>query len=328
MTVTSINAQQRQASGAKDQKRGEKPTYRTFRAEVSRVQRLSPSFVRITFTGPGIAAFGAAGLDQRIKVMLPQPGCDVRDFPDGANWYTDWLATPEQTRPVLRTYTVRAFRPELERPELDIDFVLHGDHEHAGGPASTWAARAQPGDEIGLLGPDRPGTGPAWGCAWAPATPTGPLLLAGDETAVPAVAAILESLPSHATGVACLEVPHEEDRQEWDVPSGVDVRWFARDTTPGQIGALLEDGVRTAVHDLYARDTESAQDAEANTELPDVNVDTSALWEAPETGDERFYGWLAGEAAVIKRLRRTLVHDFGVPKSAVAFMGYWRAGRC
>lgn len=72
----------------------------------------------------------------------------------------------------------------------------------------------------------------------------------------------------------------------------------------------------------------------APTDLEDVDVDTANLWEIPDgstyppdaAGDE-LYAWLAGEAGVIKRLRRLMVNDHGVPRTAVAFMGYWRQGR-
>jgi len=63
-------------------------------------------------------------------------------------------------------------------------------------------------------------------------------------------------------------------------------------------------------------------------DLEDVDVDTGILWEVPEPADvSRFYAWLAGEAAVIKALRRHLVTDCGVDRRSVAFMGYWRQGR-
>ncbi len=140
---------------------------------------------------------------------------------------------------------------------------------------------------------------------------------------MPAVAAIVESLPPSARGIVCLEVPEEHDRQEWTVPDGVEVRWFARRATVPH-GRLLEAGVATALDELHLRARGDV------AELDDINVDTSLLWEVPDTSASpgRFYGWLAGEAAVIKRLRRMLVNDYGIPKQAVAFMGYWREGRC
>ncbi|MGW3473484.1 siderophore-interacting protein [Saccharopolyspora sp. NPDC000995] len=283
------------------------------------MQRLGPSFVRITFAAQCLRTFGAGRRDQRIKLVLPQPGRNSRTPRKGPDWYQRWLALPDEIRPNLRTYTVRAYR--CGPAELDVDFVLHGGSGH-GGPASNWAATAQPGDVIGLLGPDRPGTGRMWGCEWAPPATASHLVLAGDETAVPAVAAIVETLPPCTRGIVCLEVPEENDRQDWRVPDGVEVRWFPRRAAQPH-GKLLEEGVAAALEELHPRTRGSA------AELDDVDVDISPLWEVPEDTacPSRFYGWLAGEAAVIKRLRRMLVSDYGIPKQAVAFMGYWRDGR-
>jgi NADPH-dependent ferric siderophore reductase len=63
--------------------------------------------------------------------------------------------------------------------------------------------------------------------------------------------------------------------------------------------------------------------------LPDVNVDEDILWEVPDGSalDGELYAWLAGEASVIKRMRRFLVSEVGIDRRQVAFMGYWRDGR-
>ncbi|MEB3369905.1 siderophore-interacting protein [Saccharopolyspora mangrovi] len=296
-----------------------KPGYRLFPVEVTRVLRLGPSFTRITFGGACLAEFGCGGHDQRIKIVLPKPGRALEDFPEGDDWYPRWLALPEDVRPDLRTYTVRDYRPEA--CEVDVDFVLHGLDDGHAGPASSFAAAARPGQVIGLFAPDRPGTGRMWGCEWAPPASAERLVLAGDETAVPALAAIVESLPAHARGVVCAEVPEDGDRQEWTGPAGVEVRWYARDGAPH--GKLLCEGVAGVLRELCPVGAAGAGDGE----LEDVDVDTGVLWEVPEASTESIYGFLAGEAAVIKRLRRLMVDEHGVPKRAVAFMGYWREGR-
>src|SRR5262245_37839265 len=114
-----------------------------FRTEVRRVQVLSPSFVRVTFTGAELDRFADNGYDTRVKLILPLPGRGVDDMPDGPSWWTDWRALPEERRNPIRTYTVRAVRQELR--EVDVDMVLHVDQHGHGGPASTWAADAAPG---------------------------------------------------------------------------------------------------------------------------------------------------------------------------------------
>ncbi|NEK59560.1 siderophore-interacting protein [Geodermatophilus sabuli] len=297
------------------------PQWAFFQASVAAVQRLGPSFVRLTLTGPRLAGFGAAGDDQRFKLVLARDPDGLRRLVDrGADWYPEYCAMPEEQRPHVRTYTVRAARPELA--ELDVDVVLHGvDGGHAG-PAASWAARAVPGDEIVLLGPDRPGHGRPWGVEWAPPASATTLLLAGDETAVPAVCAILDSLADGSrTVTALLEVPEAGDVMDLVLPAGVTVRWLPREGAAR--GALLEPAVHRALCELGVASDRPAADPE------DVDVDTGFLWEVPEGGDGATagcYAWLAGEAGVVKSLRRRLVGDLGLPRSAVAFMGYWREG--
>src|SRR5919107_3200606 len=133
------------------------PVYGPFPVQVARLQRLSPSFLRVTFTGPELDAFSSNGLDQRIKVMLPLPGRGLIDCPSAADWYGEWRALPPERQMPIRTYTVRALRPEAG--EVDVDFVLHG----ATGPASAWAERAAVGDEVVLIGPNARFPGPTGG---------------------------------------------------------------------------------------------------------------------------------------------------------------------
>ncbi|MDQ4009195.1 MAG: siderophore-interacting protein [Actinomycetota bacterium] len=305
------------------------PPYRIYLVEVARSERLGPSFVRVTFTGECLQAFRAAGVDQRIKLLLPQPGRTVVDIPSGPGWYPAWQAMPQEIRPTMRTYTVRAHRPKVG--ELDIDFVLHGADGNHGGPASAWASKAHPGDVAALAAPDRPGSGRMWGCEWSPPETARRLIIAGDETAVPAVASIVESLPPQARGVVCAEVPTVGDRQYWDVPDGIEVRWLVRQDATGSAphGSLLEAAVAEVLTELCGPNPPAA-----GTDLEDVDLDTSSVWDVPEgpTGEldapgGELYAWLAGEAMMIKRLRRLMVNDHGVARTAVAFMGYWRQGR-
>ncbi len=306
------------------------PTYLTYAVEVVATEALGPTFRRLTFASDQLRDFGAGGHDQRIKLVLPRPGQSVADLPSGEDWYVEWRAMPEDVRPTMRTYTVRAFRPE--QGELDVDFVLHGVDAGDSGPAASWAATARSGDQVGLVGPDRPGRGRMWGCEWSPPATTKRLLLAGDETAVPAMAAIVESLPPEARGIVCVEVPHPGDQQVWRHPRGIEVRWLARGDDSGAAvphGTLLEPVVAEAMETMCRK-----RPVAAATGPTDPDADSGVVWDVPEvafddahTEPGDLYGWLAGEAGMIKRLRRAMVNDFGVPRSAVAFMGYWRLGR-
>lgn len=303
-----------------------RPAYRSFRAAVARAERLSPHFVRVTFAGEELADFGTAGLDQRVKLVFPIEGRGFADFPEGEDWYRAWRELPAERRNVFRTYTVRAVRPHLR--EIDVDFALHGDL----GPASAWAARAAAGDELIIIGPDERSPDRAVGIDFRPGI-VDTVLLAGDETAAPAICAILEQLPADASGAALIEVPSAEDVLPVAAPAAVEVRWLARSAADAVHGERLVPAVR----DWVARattpsDAAPATDASAAAALAAAeraDGDDVPLWDVPEgrSLDGACYAWLAGEASVITALRRFLVRDAGLDRRQVAFMGYWRRGR-
>jgi NADPH-dependent ferric siderophore reductase len=281
--------------------------FRTFLVRVARVQRLSPSYVRVTVAGPDLDEFASGGADQRIKVVLPLPGRGVRDFPGGPDWYGDWRALPEDRRNPLRSYTVRAARP-LDR-EVDVDFVLHGPS----GPAGEWAAAARSGDELALVGPNARFPGERGGVEWRPPATATELVLGGDETAVPAIGAIVEELASRTRATALMEVPTAADVLDLAVPAGVRVTWLPRGSAPR--GEPLRDALLEVL-----RPAGRGQDVE--------DTDEDLLWEVPaDAAGDGPYVWLAGEAGVVTGLRRLLVRDLGLDRRRVAFMGYWREGR-
>ncbi|MGY1811434.1 siderophore-interacting protein [Blastococcus sp. SYSU D00820] len=296
----------------------ELPQWKFFDTAVLAVRRLGPSMVRLTLTGPDLHGFGRAGDDQRIKFVIGREGADLARLQAcGSDWYPEYCAMPDEQRPHIRTYTVRAARPELA--ELDVDVVLHGVDDGHAGPAATWASTAGPGDRLLVLGPDRPGRGKAWGVEWAPPEAATTLLLAADETAVPAVCAILEGLAPGRRAVALLEVPEAGDVQDVVAPPGVEVRWLPRSGRAR--GELLVPAVHAALCELGIASSRPGEVPE------DVDLDAELLWEVPDPDAAAgCYAWLAGEAGVVKQLRRHLVGDLGVSRNAVAFMGYWRLG--
>ncbi len=121
-----------------------------------------------------------------------------------------------------------------------------------------------------------------------------------------------------------MEVPEAGDVLPLAVPVGVRVTWLPRTTEAGTSprGLLLTRAVMAAVTELAAD-----QPSSAGQEVDDVDIETGILWEVPEETNSGVYAWLAGEAAVVKGLRRHLVSEVGVPRGSVAFMGYWREGR-
>lgn len=302
--------------------------YRPFSARVTRTRRLAPHFIRITFSGDEFGDFGREGLDQRIKLVLPLPGIGTSAFrnatedPDSAaNWYAVWRELPDAVRNPLRTYTVRAVRPDAA--EIDVDFVVHGDT----GPASAWATAAVPGDELIIVGPDAAAGQHAVGIAWQPGDAS-TFLLVGDETAAPAICSILESLSPDARGQAFIEIPDVADILPVTTDASLTVTWLPRgDSAPG---SQLDAAVRAWVPEHLAKAGLAVGPTSAGYGL-DAEADSSdgtLLWEVPiERPGSRLYAWLAGEAGAIKELRRFLVRDTGFDRKQVAFMGYWRNGK-
>jgi NADPH-dependent ferric siderophore reductase len=302
------------------------PAYILFQVQVRAVTRLTPTFLRITFTGPELDRFADNGDDQRINLVLPGPSGEALVPPPGLegsedadSWYAYWLGLPDELRNPLRTYTVRQVR--TAQREVDIDFVLHGD----GGPASRWAAAASVGDPVQLVGPNRRHAGSTRATGWNPPPGAPTLLVAGDETAVPAVASILEGLPATARGTVLIEVPEPEDVLQLTGPKGVRIEWVARSGTDH--GVLLSAAVRQVAGTMLAGNgngTENALGPDDQAELDDQDE----LWDVPEPLDQPapVYAWLAGEAGCIAGLRRHLVKELGLDRRSVAFMGYWREG--
>lgn len=333
------------------------PMTLAFEVTVSSVEELSPNFRRITFGGYCLRDFGVNGdtLDLRIKLMIPSLAEDGTELPlpafemTQAGWYREWLAMDPAVRGSMRTYTVRKSRLDSVYPEIDVDFVMHFDADGHGGPAANWAQNAKPGDAITIIGPNNRAaqcyTAEIYGgIEWRPGMAQR-VLLAGDETAVPAISAILENLPPYMTGHAFLEVPQAGDFLDLKTDANVEITWLARGAAIGRSrphGELLQQAVRAAVPvPGWVGIKES--DGGAGPEPEDVNVDVDILWETParmETaeieatknpdmpaGAMPFYAWIAGEAAVIKDMRRYLVRDVGIDRKQVAFMGYWRLGK-
>jgi iron complex transport system ATP-binding protein len=305
---------------------GQSPTapFHLHTVRVVRRQDISPSFRRFTLTGDRLHAFADNGYDQRIKLILPLPEHGLTTMPMHDDWYTAWRELPEAHRNPIRTYTVRTVRRSLR--EIDVDVVVHP----VSGPASLWAEEATAGAELIVLGPNADHPGVQGGIDFLPPPHTDRILLAGDETAVPAIASILERLPRDARGSAIVEVPHRDDATCLPSHPGFTVNVLGRHSRAQ--GDLLVPAVQSAALGLL--DGASGADTADSRELDDVDVDEGLLWEVPS--DEHggpaqqttpLYAWLAGEAGVIKTLRRHLVSELGMDRKAVAFMGYWRLGR-
>jgi len=242
---------------------------------VIRREELSPHMVRIVAGGEGFAAYvNNSFVDRYIKIVFPQPGVD---YAQPLDLWTIRETMPREQWPFTRTYTVRWV--DTEAKELAIDFVIHGDE----GLAGPWAAAAKPGDAFTFTGP---------GGAYNPAPDADWYLFAGDEAALPAIAAAIESLPAEATGLAFIEVDSDADIQPLASPAGVKVTWLRRHGAPAGAGDLLVSAV-------------------ADAEWPTGRVDVFAH----------------GERGYMKSLRDVFFVQRGLERSQVSLSGYWAQGR-
>ncbi|MFB9840228.1 siderophore-interacting protein [Actinoallomurus acaciae] len=251
---------------------------------VLRRERISANFARVTLGRGDIDRFKPMGYDQWFRLFLPVGGGSLAKVPKRLDMvsYLRFLTVSKNVRPVLRNYSVRAYRPDgPEGPELDVDVVLHGSPDDGtAGPASAWAQTCRPEDPVAILDE---------GIGFNPPPGTRHVVLVADETGLPAVAGILDSLPHDARGHAIVEIPDEADRQELTGPPGVTVDWLPRATTglpAGQFAYREAIGLR----------------------LP----------------QEPTYGWVVGEQALATGVRRHWVAS-GLPKDNIMFCGYWRA---
>jgi len=239
---------------------------------VLHTEQVTPHIVRVFVGGDGFSGFTTNEFtDKYIKIYFAKPELGLEPPYD--------LAALRETLdpadlPVTRTYTVREVNT-IER-WISIDFVLHGDT----GLAGPWAAAAQPGDTIVFGGP---------GGGFVPDDAASWFLFAGDESALPAIAASLEALKPDAIGTAVLEVDSAADEIELSAPAGVDIRWVYRHAQPSTILASALEGI----------------------EWRDGHVQVFAH----------------GEREAMKAVRDVLFTQRGLSRQQVSISGYWAFGR-
>ncbi|MFG2587000.1 siderophore-interacting protein [Streptomyces sp. NPDC048438] len=239
--------------------------------EVVRTAMVGAGLLRVTLGGKGTEGFEAHAPDEHVKLLFPDSDGTLR-LPEPNGTMLRWAGSVLRSR----QYTVRRYDPVSG--EIDIDIALHD-----GGLASDWAREARPGAVMHLAGPP--------GGLIVPHS-YDRYLLAGDITALPAIARRLEELPRSAKGWAFVEVPDAAQEIELSAPEGVEVRWLHRDD-------------RTAVAD------EAFVRAVTSVTVPE---------------GERVYVWVAGEAGQIKPLRRWVRDELGLDRADHDITGYWKRG--
>ncbi|GAB3043765.1 SIP domain-containing protein [Sediminivirga luteola] len=240
---------------------------------------VTPRMLRVTLDGEELAALtrhGIAhprwqtpGFDDHIKLILhasgdPRRAAEVlpEQTPHGIVWHADDAR-------ITRDYTPRRWSDGT----FDLDFVLHGD-----GPAERWARNAEPGTPLWFVGPKQSTLLPQ-DLDW--------ILLAGDETALPALGRFFEERPSRARAVVVASVSDPAARQEFALGPDDRVVWLS--AAPGD-RAVLAEAVRR---------------------------------EAPREGAG--YLWAAAEARQLIPVRRLAKRELGLGKDRSDIVGYWHA---
>ena len=239
--------------------------------EVLRTVEVTPRMRRVTFGGAELEGFGEG---PNLKLLIPPPHLAVPELPvTGADGRAIW--PPDERKPTVRTYSLRAHRPE--QGEIDVDFVLHGN----GGVAASWAAQAKRGDIVGIGGPGgRTVTQADW------------YLFAGDHSALPAIAAMLEKLPAQARGRAFIEVSDAAEQQPLNTKADIEIVWLHRNGMPADGGSLLPDAV-------------------LGTSWPDAG---------------RVFAWAGCESSAVRTIRAHWRDERRLDRRHILAIGYWRRG--
>lgn len=225
---------------------------------------------RVVLGGPDLAGLMIDEPAASVRLLLPPPGSDGLVMPE---WTGNQFELSNGDRAPIRTFTPRHL--DTDALELTLDIVVHD-----GGAASDWAAGAAPGDEVAVSGPGR---------GYEIDVAASELLLAGDETAIPAISQLLEALPHDTTVPVHIEVAVPSGRLDLPTHPGADVHWHDMQEG-GEPGKALITAV-TAIE-----------------EMPPVV-------------------WVAGEAASVQKIRKHLFDERGMTRSAATVRGYWKKGR-
>lgn len=249
--------------------------------DVLRVEDVTPGMRRVTVGGPSMDSHvrdgvelppvRTSGFDDDVKLLPVDPRTGELPFEVPRNSDSGAVEWPSGSFQYARTYTVRSFDEDTR--EMAIDFAMH-----EGGLASDWANRVQPGETVLMAGPKHSAGLPA-GVDW--------MLIAGDETALPAIAHCLEQLPSDLPATVVIEVAEPSHRQELKCEAPLDVTWLFRSENGGE-----------------SRMVETVK---------------AAQWRPGQP-----YLWVAGETLTIKPLRRWAKQDKEIGKQFVEIAGYWR----
>lgn len=244
--------------------RREPPRFR--RLALLAKERLGPRMIRVTLGGDELDGFVIEDPAASVRLLLPSPGSGELVMPV---WNGNEFLMADGSRPTIRTFTPR----NLTDVGLDLDIVIHD-----GGATSGWATTAVAGDPAAISGPGR---------GYDVDKSAAGFLLAGDETAIPAIAQLLETIPEAKRVEVHLEVRADFGRVDLPKRTHSTVVW----------------------HDL-------PNDAAIGSELLAAIRRADLLHDIPI--------WCAGEAAAMHGIRTYLFKELGVPRSQATVRGYWK----
>ena len=253
--------------------------------EVVRREKLTSHMVRVVLGGNGFDTFTPSKFtDSYVKLVLVADDVDMAGLPRPLT-LDSFADLPAASQPVIRTLTVR--RADKAAREIAIDVVVHGEH----GAAGLWAGTAEPGQPVYLMGPSG---------AYAPDPAADWHLLAGDETALPAISVALEALLANAIGQTFIEIAGPADEIPLTAPEGVEINWIYRG---GRADLIREN--------------------RAGDHAPLIEAVKSAPWLPGQV-----HAFIHGEAqAVMDNLRPYIRKDREVDAKWASISGYWRRGR-
>lgn len=290
------------------------------RLEVLGVSELSATLRRITLGGPDLRGFATHGPVDHAKVFFPgdRDTEPVMPIVEDGRWTN--RADPGL---IHRDYTVRTFAQGSDTLVLD---MVAGEH----GPAARWAARARPGQALGVLGP-RGSAVPPLDRAW--------YLLAADETGIPALLNWLDRLPASAYVRGFVEVGRPGDEVDLPHRDHTDVTWLYRGDTPAGTTSLLPDAVAHARfgtgsgspaglgRDRTAGGGVAGGSGRGGAVAGGHGRDGGGVAGANRSPDADAVGWVwaGAEASSVRAIRRHL-RERGLTRDSFDMTGYWRAG--
>lgn len=241
---------------------------------VGEIRDLTPRMKRVRLLGSDLGRFAKFG-GMHIRMLFPTPDLSDPVWPTlGENGLALW--PPAQLRPTPRAYTVRKL--DVAAGWMDVDILIH-DGDSVG---SRWAVSVRQGMKVGIMGPV--GRPVRLDAQW--------YLLGADETGLPAVARLLETLDPATRGIAFIEVADESERQQIDNRTMIDLRWIVRNEVPA------------------GRDDRLAQ-AVLAVEWP---------------SDCTTFGWFAAEAQAASIVRDHWRGAMGLGRDRTLAATYWRSG--